>query len=138
MEPTKDQPNETLGAPRRSVEERSAIPISQKLLIGLRIQPRQILLAPSLDRIFAGQDITRPQPVRERCIIVWMSGIDWHVFSFLFAVSADCSTGFPSPIFLRFGRYVTSQLSLSVSVTDCNFPQKNPVDAFLILPASDS
>jgi hypothetical protein len=64
---------------RRRIEERSPLPISQELLIRLRIKPRQILFTRRLNRIFARQHITRSQPTRQPKIIIWMSSINRHL-----------------------------------------------------------
>ena len=44
--------NETLSASRRGIEERRPLPISQELLIRLRIQAGQVIFASRLDGVF--------------------------------------------------------------------------------------
>ena len=79
--PPKDQPNKPLGAPRRRVKERRSLLIGKKLFLGLRIQPRQILLAAGLDRILTGQDITSSRPISGIGIIIGMCRVDRHISS---------------------------------------------------------
>ena len=63
-------------ASRRSAGQRPVL--GCKLPIRLRIQPRQLLFTPSLDRILAGKDITRPRQLHCRGIGIRMSRVDCH------------------------------------------------------------
>src|SRR5947209_14942115 len=62
----------------RGVAKRSPFPIRQKLLIRLRIKPRQIPLASPFARIFARQDIPSPRPIAGIRVVIRMCRIHWH------------------------------------------------------------
>ena len=75
---TEDQTDEAVGGAGGSVEEGSAIFVGEIFFVVLTVETWKIFFGSRFDGIFTGEDIARPLPGEDVCVVIRMCRIDGH------------------------------------------------------------